>query len=502
MAATLVVGLSACGSESLVTGSTVPAAPVVIEVAGTGSANPSPAAAMEADTKMMPMSITYVYDGEQLDLTGPAASWFFAPGAVPTADEVLAVATAFGVAGEVRELPADQGGGWIVGSDDYSEASVRVGTDAVTSWWYNAPASAFGPAAEPCEVTETDPAAAPDSIPTTDPAGEALPRCEEPQPPSGVPTAAEAEARARAMLTALGLDPAGYRFETYADEWGAGVTAYLLVEGIETNLSVSVGYGAEGVVTWAGGFLAEPQRGADYPRIGIDAAITRMNDQSGWLYGVSARGVIDAGVAVDTEVATANETAAAPPAGDADDTTVPATDVLVDPPIDCSDAATDCMPVDLEPITVTLSGARPSLEQVWAADGTVWLLPGYAFDAADGGRYTALAVEDQYLQIAEPPVDSVPVESLPVDTGATPEPAPAPAPEPGDPGSDGTDVPAAIDVVGLTVDEASRIASETGWSIRVVREDGADLAVTADYSETRINVATEAGIVTEVLSIG
>jgi hypothetical protein len=38
--------------------------------------------------------------------------------------------------------------------------------------------------------------------------------------------------------------------------------------------------------------------------------------------------------------------------------------------------------------------------------------------------------------------------------------------------------------------------------VRVVRQDGVDLAVTADFSESRINVAIDNGAVTEVISIG
>ena len=38
--------------------------------------------------------------------------------------------------------------------------------------------------------------------------------------------------------------------------------------------------------------------------------------------------------------------------------------------------------------------------------------------------------------------------------------------------------------------------------MRVVRLDGEDLAATMDYSPTRVNVAVEGGVVTEVISIG
>jgi hypothetical protein len=136
---------------------------------------------------------------------------------------------------------------------------------------------------------------------------------------------------------------------------------------------------------------------------------------------------------------------------------------------------------------------------VWAADGTVWLLPGYAFTGADGMMANVLAVEDQYLEQAEPEV--------------LPEVVPLPAPMPAEtavPGTDGVGEPVPVvdagfdgsTLVGLTVDEASKLAEASGWTVRVAREDGVDLAVTMDYRDNRFNVAVEAGVVTEVVSIG
>lgn len=57
-------------------------------------------------------------------------------------------------------------------------------------------------------------------------------------------------------------------------------------------------------------------------------------------------------------------------------------------------------------------------------------------------------------------------------------------------------------LVGLTEAEATAEAEARGWSLRVARLDGEDLALTEDYSPTRVNVAVEAGEVTEIVSIG
>ena len=59
-------------------------------------------------------------------------------------------------------------------------------------------------------------------------------------------------------------------------------------------------------------------------------------------------------------------------------------------------------------------------------------------------------------------------------------------------------------LVGMCLDEATALVEgiTDGAALRVVRDDGVDLAVTADYSETRVNVAVDGGVITEVVSIG
>ena len=66
------------------------------------------------------------------------------------------------------------------------------------------------------------------------------------------------------------------------------------------------------------------------------------------------------------------------------------------------------------------------------------------------------------------------------------------------------DVP---DVLGDSVEDATATLEEVGLTLRVVRRDGEDLAVTMDFVEDRVNVAVETQddgteIVTEVVSVG
>jgi hypothetical protein len=64
------------------------------------------------------------------------------------------------------------------------------------------------------------------------------------------------------------------------------------------------------------------------------------------------------------------------------------------------------------------------------------------------------------------------------------------------------DVADAEVLVGLTLLEAEAEAEDRGWTVRVARLDGEDLALTEDYSPTRINVAVEDDVVAEVLFVG
>ncbi|MEO7398640.1 MAG: hypothetical protein ABIW84_08765 [Ilumatobacteraceae bacterium] len=573
VAAAVLIGLSSCGSspstvsspgsssgtgsQAVVTTSTPPE-PVVIQISGEGRAvgesmsagsTSSADASISADSSasMMVAYVRYVYGGDAVDLTAPAASWFFAPGATPSDEQVLAVARAFGIEGEVRSSPADRGSGWTVGSDDYAEPSVSVGTDAMLSWWFN-PGYDEVMKGEACmyvdpAIVETSPGemtteerkaeestAATAGSATAIPADESpapdggvvtqvAPVCDQPDPPANVPTTAEAEAMATELLTSLGLSAGDYEFETYADEWSANVTAYLVIDGIRTSVSVGVGYGSEGAVTWAGGFLATPQRGADYPRIGVDAGIERLNNQNlGWLYGKPGVSRLEGWAAADVD---APATTIAP---EQIEPNVPIDTVL---PADVGVSPEPIMPPDVEPTTVTLDNARPSLEQLWAADQTVWLLPGYAFDTSDGGTASVIAVEDRYIDVEVPvplpeplpaPVPSTDPATDPSGGDATSRPAttiacasavplgaPVETPVTTDAGVD----PATQDpgqdparIVGLCTSEAIAVAEKLGYVVRIARQDGVDFALTDDYSENRLNIAVQGDVVTEIISIG
>lgn len=57
-------------------------------------------------------------------------------------------------------------------------------------------------------------------------------------------------------------------------------------------------------------------------------------------------------------------------------------------------------------------------------------------------------------------------------------------------------------LVGLCLADAEAWAQSSGFNARVAERDGESLAVTADYSESRVNVAMADGKIIRVMSIG
>ncbi|MFZ4721294.1 MAG: hypothetical protein ACOYMR_17845 [Ilumatobacteraceae bacterium] len=565
VAVAAILGLSACGDA---TDTTAPADSPAVIVLGGGAKMAAPEGAAvnggAADRSMMIGNITYVFDGTLPDLGGSAPSWTLPAGANVDAAVVARLAKVLGVTGEPRQLPADQGGGWMVGPADYSGAAVTVSGDGMVSWWYNpapvapvsTPACAYpdkgvidpgsiDPAVSETAVGaagsdaagESDAPVAPVDAVTigTDGTGtigtvtEPIAPCPAPLPPEGVPTKAEAETKATQLMRDLGLDPANYELTTYADEWGANVTAWLLVGGHRSPLQFNVGYGGAGALQWASGSLAVPQPSSDYPLVTTADALQRLNDQNGMWGGYYGGIGIAGGIARDAvapaegapeAIATSGDTVVATGSGSATATgggSAGSAGIAVAPP---DSILVDPMPPETitpEPITVHLTGVRLDTTLVWAEDGTIWLLPAYTFTGADGGEYTVIAVEDQYLQQPAPvtvdttiPVDSVPVDTvggstIPVDSVPTPT---SDSTGSSDPGTVPTETVLDITVdqaqvlVGLGLDEATKVADGNGWILRVSTLDGESQIGTADLRTNRVNVAVVAGSVTGIDSIG
>lgn len=482
-------------------------APTPVEVVGGSSASTSGVASAEAgsvtadapaiDMAIAPWVVEYVVGDGLPALPTDDTGYVFDATADVTAEHVAAIASAFGVAGEPIRVDEGYGVSWRVGPDDGSGPGIWVNDDGQQGWSYNAP-WADVPAAEACAVS-------------IDPDGNEVGDCPEPEPPAGVPSAEQAEQRARELLAALGADVSTLSFESSGDEWFAGVE---VSDGIDNRAAVrtwSFGFGGEGVLQYAWGSLAAPAPVGPYPLVDLPTAVARLSD--GFYGGFGGVAVAEPDLAVVSGVA--EETVSVE--GDIAKEEEPV-DEPVDPPEE--QMPTEPLPGG-EPVVITLVDVTADLWWAWDGDGSAWLLPAYRFIDADGGWHVVPAVTDEFLVRAEPVGDT----PLPA-----PEPLPAPAPEPdtpepvmpepdtSDPDVPPPDVPDAVDVepgtdpevamsvleeyVGLSIEEFTAEAQGLGFTTRIVVQDGEGLAVTADYSPTRVNVEVEGPRVVAINSIG
>jgi hypothetical protein len=433
-----------------------------------------------ADGKMMwnyQQNFTAAADLPALDSNAP--SYTLTAGDAST-DSLNALKAAFGVTKDFVAQDATQGGGYLAGNYDGTTATLYVGSDAMRYWSYSPARDQSSISSRPCIMED---AVATSDIPTTDVAKEI---CAEPVAPENVPTKAEAEELFAATMTALGVNNDDLILDSYSDEWGANVTGYLKIDGVRSPLSWSVGYGADASITWASGVFADVQDGASYPRIGTAAAIERLNSQQAGNWGGP---MVRGGVAYDTAVA--SDIAATPvpePASsdvEAAVTTEPAT----------SDAAPTLDAPAPEVQEVSIVAVEEELVTLYGADGSIYLVPGYTFIAAEDefgyvGRYTVSALPDEYMQVTDA-VDAVPATDVPVPDTAV-EPAVDPAVEP-----DMTVAQEVADsVVGMSEAEATKTAEAKGLTVRVGSRDGEDFALTMDYRTDRVTLTVIADKVT------
>lgn len=440
---------------------------------------------------------------------------------------------------EALSVPGDpvRGGGegvdgklWQVGPDDGTAPSLTIIADAQLGWYYS---SAWSDAvdSESCRAVFDD---------EGDVVGD---DCPEPVPPAGVPTAADAEADARSRLATMGFEPAEFEFESYADEWYASVTAWQVLAGVRSPVSWSFGYAGEGVLQWAGGYLAEPAAAGPYPLIGLDEALERLADQGSVWAGVVAETLVDdlarGAAPADAGVGAAPQTADETVPGETEvdetvpgetvpdetvpvetvpdetlpgetlpdetvpDETVPGETVPVEtvPPstVPVETLPGETVPVETEVVVATLVDVRADLWWAWDADGSIWLLPAYTFTDTEGRTHTVPAVTEEYLIVVEPEIVPVPLPAEPLDPVLV-------DPEPGVEEPMPIDEPLPIDdfegLVGMTLEEATAKVEPIGAEIRVIRRDGEDLAATMDYRSNRLNVAVSGDVITDVISVG
>jgi len=472
--------VSSCGDDPDASGP-----PILVLATGGAWSSTAPAASDMSssegmDEKMMwgyQQHLTAAADLPALD--SDARVYTLVAGDVST-DSMNALKEVFDVTADFVAQDADQGGGFIAGNYDGTTPTLYVGSDAMRYWSYSPAWDQSSMSSQPC-VYEQSSATAVD--PSIDPPAPVLEICAEPVAPENVPTKAEAEALFAATMTVLGINNEDLVLDSYSDEWGANVNGYLKIDGIRSPLSWNVRYGADATISWASGVFADVQDGASYPRIGTAAAIERLNSQQAGNWGGP---MVRGGFAYEPAVASDVEAAV---------TTAPATSDVV---------TTEVMPlIDApEPVVqeISIVGVEEELVTLYGADGSIYLVPGYSFIAAEdengyAGRYTVSALPDEYMQVTDA-VNEVPMTEAPVpDTAvATPSVDVDPAVDP--------DMSVAQDVadtvLGMSEAEATQTAEAKGLTVRVGSRDGEDFALTMDYRSDRVTLTVKADKVTAV----
>lgn len=417
-----------------------------------GSSTAREASAAAADSMMA--WITYVA-GDDLPALGGEAPAYRLAGTVEDG-QVRALADVLGVDGEI----VHDGPAWRVTGD---AGTVEVYEGGGAQWWYS-PASAMdgggasgsssgaagveGCAESPegvvtdCGVdtattyqdctTSDECATPPECAPGADcpvPLPEPI---DPPAPPADLPTEDEARAIAVDLLAATGLDTgdAVVTVDGPYDAW------YVMVEprvdGVASGLLASVSVGSAGEITSAGGYLGVPERLGDYPVLTTHEAIARANaqmDDGGWFAYAPGAPARDTGVAIAEEsVTTMNPCKVQPDGSEICEIEPDIACAQQDPALGAPDTLECVAPEPRpapEPIDVVLVDAEPTLVLLPAIDGSsdVYLVPGYRFSDADGGRVDLPAVADEAL--TGTPETTVP-ESIVPDPGGKPPVDPQP----------------------------------------------------------------------------
>ena len=408
-------------------------------------------------------------------LDGSATAYVIEQGE-PSSDDVEMLLRIFGIEGQIEPQSAQMGGGYFAGSMDGSQPSIFIGGDALHFWNYTPPmsettvdpacveTSEITPVAPPTPVTDSvvvaDTEAPQPGAETQDVDQEEL--CPEDGLPQDVPTEDEALSMFSDLMSDIGVDLDALEIEVFSDSYGSSVTGFLKIGGVRSPLSWSVSYGEGSRIVWAGGVLAPVEKLAEYGRIGTSAALDRLNEQQSSF--------------VDQLTGAPEDLAAASGAAGGNE------------------------------IVIQIVDVEEELVMLYGVDGSVYLVPGYAFLAEPDQfgyepRYTMSAIPDEYIETvdAEQPLDDPSFGGV----------------EPGEgqevPGEDtstggetgGVDMEEitneeANTLLGMSEQEANSTAVANGWVVRVAARDGEQFALTMDYNPKRVNLTIDNGVVSDV----
>jgi hypothetical protein len=384
------LAVAALAVSALVIANPAQQAPLFTAAGGTSAPE-----ALSADSSRMMMWTNYEYvAGEGLSTEGGNGSVYQLQ-RVGTPEGVLAdVAAALGVAGDpAKSTYYDESyPTYVVGPEDGTGPSVVVSWIGTGDWWYN------DPAAYPAISCDAD------GVCQEAPVSENL-----------APSESEARTIAQKLFADTGFDVDAADIRVTADEWQTVATANLVVNGTQTAIEWSVGWGTTGLISYAYGHSLDVVEKGSFGTVSAHDAVARLAD---WRWFGSPGPEYQGGMmtfdalrsdAPDTSVESpaTDETSAptdeVPPA----EPTEPAVDPTVDPTVEPAPEPTLIDPLPVEPtepetVTVTVDEAFETLLLVWDADGNAWLVPGFAMPHPDGWFNSVISLVEGVITLPEP----------------------------------------------------------------------------------------------------
>ena len=258
-------------------------------------------------------------------------------------------------------------------------------------------------------------------------------------PPDAENLPTDSEARAK-TLELLGD---GFRVNNVMrSAWDVTVDGTYLVNGKDTSYWGLVGFADQGRISSASGLIGEPSNVGKYKTISASEALPRLNSGMFMAY----------------------------------DNVRAATDEACPSEAPCT-------------TTITFTSVRRTYTQLYDSKNIVWIVPAYEYSDASGGTWTAMALDDSYLEKA---VASVDIDTVPAPV----EPMPVPLPDETDGGSvEPVPTIATSAPIGLSELEAIKLIESEGFTARVIARDGESLPATKDYRLDRVNISIENGVV-------
>lgn len=308
-----------------------------------------------SNDKMMINPVSYSYEaGAGLsDATGDSHVYQLVLDGSPES-ALRRVANAFEMAGEVQRSRQwnPNSPSYFVGSEDGSSPSANLWWGGTGNWFYNNFAEDFEP---PCKKIQT----ADDG---TEFCGEYV---EQKPTPELLPSEEQILRDAIRIFRATGLEVSKNAITPFKDEWSAGASASLKVNGQDTAIAWGIGYDSKGRLSWASGHSVRVLDRGAFPTISAKSAVTRLSDWR-W-YGSPAVSEYPVYPVTSRDFTTGQEPASEP-----------------------------------AEVTVTITSSKPLLLQIWDKDFGSWLVPGFALGGKESSVNFVVSLIEGVIELPEP----------------------------------------------------------------------------------------------------